>query len=255
MHILIAPNAFKNSLTAGDAAEAIKNNMGLAPATITDLSITGIAQEFATLSWTVPSDNDDIKPSLFQLYYSTQPITNSNLNSATKIIIKNEKAAGENYSYEANGLLGLTTYYFAITSTDRWGNAAILSNVVSDKTNAGPSIAVDDNSKTIDIEIDIANASAASHDITILNNAAGILRWNHFIRTTSASLSYDAASLHYPAAKKRSTGAGTSAGKSESLRTFQSCFFPRATTKSIACWASRSAVTITSPSPSARANS
>ena len=52
----------KLGIGAIDAALAIKNDQSLAPAAITDLTVTGIAQEFATLKWTVPSDADDVQP-------------------------------------------------------------------------------------------------------------------------------------------------------------------------------------------------
>jgi subtilisin family serine protease len=186
-----------------DASLAIANDQGVAPVTISNLAVTGIAQEFATLSWTVPSDIDDIKPTAFQLYYFTEPITASNLSLATKVVIKNEKDAGQSYSYEVNGLLGLTTYYFAITSTDRWGNISVLSNVVSETTNQGPSIAVDDNSQSINLEIDAVSTTSASHEITILNNAAGLLRWNHFMRHSNTSLAFNAIGLKYPKVRKQ----------------------------------------------------
>ncbi len=183
---------------AVDAALAIKNDQGISPTSIIDLNVTGIAQEFATLAWTVPSDNDDIKPNSFQLYFHTQPITPANLSSAAKVTIKNEKGAGEAYEYEVSGLLGLTTYYFAITSTDRWGNVSVLSNIVSEKTNQGPSIAVDENSQTISLEIDVTLSTSATHDITILNDSAGVLRWNHFMRHRNTTPSFNAAGINYP---------------------------------------------------------
>ncbi len=202
---------------AVDAALAIQNDLGFAPAAITTLAVTGIAQEFATLAWNVPDDNDDIKPVSFQLYFSTQPITSSNLNSATKITIKNEKSVGQAYEYEVTGLLGVTTYYFAITSTDRWGNVSVLSNVASETTNEGPSIAVDENSQSITFEIDAANTTTATHDITILNNAEGILRWNHFSRHSNASLSFNASGLNYPTVNLKKTSADLHIGRRNSV--------------------------------------
>lgn len=188
-----------------DAAMAIQNDLGLAPAAVTNLTVKGIAQEFATLSWSVPADNDDNKPASFQLYYATQPITASNLSSATKITIANKKAAGETAEYEVDGLLGLTTYYFALTSTDRWGNVSALSNIASETTNEGPAISVDQNSQSINLTIDVASSTTATHPITILNGATGILRWNHFLRHRSTEVSFDAANIHYPAAARKAT--------------------------------------------------
>jgi subtilisin family serine protease len=188
-----------------DASLAIQNDLGIAPLSIADVAVTGIAQEFATLTWTVPADTDDGQPVSFQLYHHNQPITSGNLASATKTTLKNALAAGEQFSYELDSLLGLTIYHFAVTSTDRWGNVSVLSNVVSETTNQGPSIAVDENSQTIALEIDAAVSTSATHDITILNEASGILRWNHFMRHSNTSLSFSAVGLNYPVATKKKT--------------------------------------------------
>ena len=181
-----------------DAALAIQNDLGIAPQPVTNLTVTGIAQEFATLTWNVPVDTDDGQPISFQLYHHTQPFTAGNLTAAAKTTLKNTLAAGAEFSYELDSLLGLTTYYFAVTSTDRWGHVSLLSNVVSEITNQGPSIAVDENSQSISLTIDASTSSVATHNITIRNEAAGILRWNHFMRHTNTSLSFNATSLRYP---------------------------------------------------------
>jgi len=208
-----------------DASLAIKNDLGIAPLAIADLSVTGIAQEFAILQWTVPSDEDDVRPTEFHLYYYTQPITSGNLGLATRTIIKNNKTTGSIFEYEIGGLLGLTPYYFAITSTDRWGNVSALSNVVTETTNEGPSIAVDENSQEVTIDIDAAVATSGTHDVTILNQAAGILRWNHFMRHKSTSLSYSAAGLKYPtvskttsSSSKRNVGMANAADRKSALK-------------------------------------
>lgn len=183
-----------------DANLAIRNDQALAPAAITNVSVTGLAQEFATLSWTVPADTDDDRPATFNLYYHTESITTSNLGAATKITLPNVKAAGSSISYEVTGLLGVTTYYFAITSTDRWGNTSNLSNIASGTTNEGPVLVLDANSQEINLAIDVTAGTTASHDITISNEAAGILRWSHVMRHRNTSLSYAVTSLHYPIA-------------------------------------------------------
>jgi subtilisin family serine protease len=186
-----------------DASLAIKANANTAPQKINDLQVDGISQEFATLSWSVPADNDDSQPSSFDLYYYTSSITSENLALATKVNIKNNLTAGSSFSYEVSGLLGLTTYYFAVTSTDRWGNVSVLSNVPSAATNAGPSIAVDPASLEFEIDASVSNTGSASFNI--MNNADGILRWKSFMRHRSASIAaFDVASIHYPVAPEKS---------------------------------------------------
>ena len=191
-----------------DAALAILNDQGLAPQGITTLDVTGIAQEFATLEWKVPSDQDDGRPLTFQLYYHTEPITAGNLAAATKIVIPNTQQPGETISYEVTGLLGVTTYHFTVTSTDRWGNVSVLSNIVTETTNEGPSVAVDENSQLIELAIDAAVSTTATHPITISNNASGILRWEHFMRHANTSLSFNASGIHYPSGNTKPASQG-----------------------------------------------
>jgi subtilisin family serine protease len=185
-----------------DASLAIQNDLGLAPAAVSTLAVTGIAQEFATLKWTVPTDADDVKPTSFNLYYHTEPITSGTLGAAGKVTINNTLAPGMQFSYELTNLLGVTTYHFAVTSTDRWGNISLISNIVSAKTNQGPSIAVDENSEEIELMIDATASKSATHDIIIRNDTSGILRWNHFMRHTNTSLAFNVAALSYPVVTK-----------------------------------------------------
>jgi subtilisin family serine protease len=185
-----------------DAALAIKSDEKIAPATVSDLIIDGIAQEFATLSWTVPADGDDERPVSFDVYYHTQPLTGNNLSSAEKATVRNLQDAGTKINYEVSGLLGVTTYYFGVTSTDRWGNVSLLSNTVSASTNEGPSISV--TPLLIDLEIDASQATSKSATLEIQNNAVGILRWNSFMRHRSNTAAFSTSGIHYP----RVTGAG-----------------------------------------------
>jgi subtilisin family serine protease len=191
---------FINKLGTGaiDAALAIKSDAKLAPETITDLVVDGVAQEFATLSWTVPADEDDRQPVNFSLYYQTSPITSQNLSSATKVVIKNSQDAGSKFSFEVSDILGLTTYYFAVTSSDRWGNTSLISNRTSASTNVGPSISVVPGS--IDIEINANESTSNTSAFDLINSADGILRWQSFMRHRSLTVASGFSQLQYPAA-------------------------------------------------------
>jgi subtilisin family serine protease len=185
-----------------DAFLAIQNDQGIAPATIADLTVTGVAQEFANLSWTIPSDVDDVQPTEFRVYYSTSPITKNNLSAAQYVTIKSSALAGTTMTYTVNGLLGLTPYYFAVISKDRWNNLSELSNVGQGTTNAGPKIDVDANSKDIVINVDASTSFKGTHDLTILNNAEGALRWEFSTRHKQTSISsFAAKQINYPVAK------------------------------------------------------
>ncbi|WP_066219178.1 S8 family serine peptidase [Formosa haliotis] len=191
-----------------DAFLSIQNDLKIAPETITDLTVDGVSQEFATLSWTVPNDQDDTKPLSFELYYSENEITNENLASATKLTIKNTSDQGEKITYTVEDLYGLTTYHFAVLALDRWGNKSTLSNPVSGTTNSGPQINVDENSKAITIDVDAAtNLLTGTHDINILNEAEGILKWEYEARHKTTSLSYNRTSAYQVKGKTKSATA------------------------------------------------
>ncbi|MFZ6009552.1 MAG: S8 family serine peptidase, partial [Bacteroidota bacterium] len=185
-----------------DAKFAIQHDQHKAPEVISDLQITAMTQEFATLRWTVPADEDDNKPVSFTLYYHTSPLTPENLIDAEKINLANKLTAGETANAEVNGLLGLTTYYFGVVSQDRWGNLSMLSNIAQGTTNEGPQIDVDEDSKSINLSIDASGATEAEHSITILNQAEGLLRWSSLTRNKDHELSWSSAGLQYPVLKK-----------------------------------------------------
>jgi subtilisin family serine protease len=180
-----------------DASLAIRNDMKISPDAIADLTVTGMAQEFATLSWTVPNDGDDDQPKSFKVYYSTQAISAANVNSASSFVLANTVESGATFTAEVSSLLGLTKYYFAVISKDRWGNASSLSNIPSGSTNAGPTITA--SPESIDIEVDATVSTTASHSLTISNGGSGILRWSSLIRHRSAELSSNATGIRYPA--------------------------------------------------------
>lgn len=184
-----------------DAFLAIQNNGKIAPNAIADLTVTGIAQEFANLLWTVPNDGDDSKPVDFRIYYSSSPITKNNLSAVAFDVIKSSALPGEKVTHSVEGLLGVTRYYFAVISGDRWANLSELSNIVEGTTNEGPKINVDDNSKDIIINVDGSTFFKGSHDIAIVNNGEGVLRWDFLARHKQTAISpFSTNKINYPSA-------------------------------------------------------
>ncbi len=182
-----------------DAFLAIQNDAGIAPNAIENLTVVGIAQEFATLSWSVPADEDDVRPVDFRILIHTDSITVGNMLDARQEIITNKSEVGTTINFSVEGLLGLTKYYFAVVSGDRWNNLSELSNVATGTTNEGPAIAVDEDSQEIILDIDVSASTMGSHDITILNNAEGLLRWEYFMRHKKTELSPSSfQGLRYP---------------------------------------------------------
>jgi subtilisin family serine protease len=190
---------YKGKLGSGhiDAFLAIQNNTYKAPDAISDFKLNGIAQEFANLSWTVPNDADDAQPVAFKIYYHTSPLNRSNLAAASSVLVKNSALKGETINYTLSNLLGLTNYYFAVVSIDRWDNLSEISNNVMGTTNQGPKIDVDN--KSITILANPNNSFKGSHDLSILNNAEGVLRWEFFARHKNTAISYNAFNnINYP---------------------------------------------------------
>jgi subtilisin family serine protease len=194
----INPN-YTGKLGAGlvDARLALNKNEGIAPAAISSLQVAGISQDFATLAWSVPADEDDGKPVAFQVLYAKEAITETNAGKAKMLVFESGKAVGEEVTFEVNGLEPLTMYYFAVRGVDRWGNTGALSNLALKQTNQGPSIAL--TPEALDVTINAATGKISSQTFGIQNNADGILRWDSLVRNKSHSLSYDNTKLNYPA--------------------------------------------------------
>ncbi|MBR8535617.1 S8 family serine peptidase [Carboxylicivirga sediminis] len=188
-----------------DAALALKNNTGDMPDAITDLSMSGLAQDFAVLEWSVPVDNDDTKPWEFEVLYSEEAITHSTLEFARSLQLRNENEPGEKVSIEVPGLEALTEYHFAVRSIDRWGNYSDFSNPLTATTNAGPDAQIDPTTKSLHFDVDASTSALASMNFNILNKGEGLLRWmteNHHVSSIDA-YSY-ANNLRYPNLKQLS---------------------------------------------------
>jgi subtilisin family serine protease len=198
---------FAGLLGAGltDAKLIVQNDAKIAPAAIADLKITSMAQESANLSWSVPADEDDGRPVSFAVYYQTTPFTGSNVSQAEKATVASKHAVGETVTLEITDLTGLTTYYFTVVAIDRWGNASAFSNIATNTTNDGPSIAVDDNSKAINLSIDISKGTTATHGLQVLNNGEGFLRWSGITRNKEHNTTFTATGLQYPVVSKVKT--------------------------------------------------
>lgn len=170
---------YEGKMGAGalDAWLALAGDNKIAPDKISNLTLEGIAQDFANLQWSVPSDNDDVKPVGFDIYYSTQEITPSNLQSAKLIKLNNRLEPGSSVSVEIPYLKPLTNYFFMVRSFDRWGNKSEFSNQVSGTTNAGPDAQIDPNMASLDFVIDVTQNPLQDISFNLLNNGEGYLKW------------------------------------------------------------------------------
>jgi hypothetical protein len=122
-------------------AQALQEDDGQPPEAITDLEVTGTTAAQANLQWTVP-DGD---PAVYDIRFSTDPIENdSDFENAQQVDDPpTPSAPGETDEATVTGLTPDTEYFFAIKSSDTFGNTSDLSNVPSATTENAPAIAVD----------------------------------------------------------------------------------------------------------------
>ena len=107
-----------------------------APAAVTDLAVTATTGTSMSVRWTAPGDDGTSgTAALYDIRYSTAPITSSNWGSATTVAGEPTPAvAGTQQTFTIVGLTPARLYYVAIRATDSSGNVGALSNVPSGTT-------------------------------------------------------------------------------------------------------------------------
>jgi subtilisin family serine protease len=161
-----------------DAVLALATDNKIAPNKITDLKLEGIAQDFASLSWSIPADNDDSKPLSFEVIYSTKEINQATMAYARIITIKNTGAVGTKIDFEVPYLQAVTKYYFSVRGIDRWGNTSDYSNAITATTNSGPTASFDPLKTALSININVTQNKVGSDSIRLRNSGEGILVWD-----------------------------------------------------------------------------
>jgi prepilin-type N-terminal cleavage/methylation domain-containing protein len=113
---------------------------GIAPDAISDLTTQNSTTNSIGLTWTSPGDdnNSGIATS-YDLRYSTSSINEGNWATATQVTGEPvPEVAGTVQSMTVSGLSDVTTYYFAIKTSDEIPNISGLSNVASASTSPLP---------------------------------------------------------------------------------------------------------------------
>ncbi|MEO7990302.1 MAG: S8 family serine peptidase [Chryseolinea sp.] len=155
-----------------NAFSALQENDGDAPDAINDLSASSVAITDITLTWTSPLDSGNGSASVYDIRYSTSPITEENFGDATSYLNPPiPKAAGETENLTISGLLPGTVYYFAIKSADFFGNFSSVSNILQQATNFAPVITLSATSLTQNLQ----TAGTGSQILTITNTGLGEL--------------------------------------------------------------------------------
>jgi subtilisin family serine protease len=125
-----------------NANAALQPADAIAPSRISDLSIQRRDYRSISLTWTAPGESgNEGRAAIYDIRYSTIPITNDNFASATGIA--SSPTPGDFGSVETLSVEHLrpgTTYYFAIQSYDLFGNQSEISNIVIGNTPEIPTI-------------------------------------------------------------------------------------------------------------------
>ncbi len=127
-----------------NAHHSLLTNDGRAPNAINDLRGISTNGQMATLLWTATGKTGDDSPvSVYDLRYSTTPITAANFSNAPRAMgMDRPRAPGMAERFDLRNLSFSTTYYFAIKASDFFGNTSGISNTFSLTTPAPPVIAV-----------------------------------------------------------------------------------------------------------------
>ncbi len=170
---------------------------GTAPDQITDLSVDDVVGNAVQLSFTVPEDSE--APAVedgvvlqrvtgLDLRYSTEPITEDNFGDAfvAQIELDGPLEAGQEIDVTIQNLSYNETYYFAVRSTDRFGNVSAISNVVSAVTGDAP-FSVEPTA----FDVTLASGEEESRDMTITNESARTVEFDiEIVGSASVELEY-----------------------------------------------------------------
>ena len=141
-------------------------------------TVTGtVKSNVVTLSWIIPGDPDDGKPSGFNVYYRKTPLTGINVKSPpSDVEVRSfpigHLTPGNRFEVQIDGLEFDTKYYFAVNAYDFSGNYSSLSTQISQTTlsNNPPVISV----------LDSTNVALRAYQSTVLR-FSGIDPDNHNI--------------------------------------------------------------------------
>jgi len=120
-------NVAKLGPVSNDAVEALPAD-SYPPSRITDLSVVEIGLRTVTLQWTAPgNDHGESRVPSYDLRYALGEITDANWERAVRLPSPKPQAPGEQETWEASGLPGHKTLWFAVSTTDEAGNQSDLS--------------------------------------------------------------------------------------------------------------------------------
>jgi hypothetical protein len=114
-------NGITSSTTGGGGGAGPIVTDNTAPAAITNLAVSGVTADSATLTWTAPGDDGDTgTATTYDIrYLKGTVITESNWASASKATgVPAPQAAGSSETFTVTGLDAETNYHFAVKTAD-----------------------------------------------------------------------------------------------------------------------------------------
>lgn len=157
-----------------NAFAALQSDDGEAPFPVTDLTALDVEITSVFLGWTAPLDSGSGSASTYDIRYATFPIDSGNFDSAIPISnLPVPSNAGALETLEVTGLNAGTLYYFALKSSDFFGNESGISNIVAQATNEAPDLSVSDAA----LVADLLTAETEIQTISVINNGAGPLEF------------------------------------------------------------------------------
>lgn len=132
------PTHASNATGTGDAVtdkvlfdpwKAVSDDIA-SPSSISDLRVSGVGASAVTLAWTAPGDDGTAGTATsYDVRYDSKPITSAGFATALSVSgAPTPQAAGSPETMTVTGLVGTTTWYFAVKATDDVGNKSALSN-------------------------------------------------------------------------------------------------------------------------------
>lgn len=143
---------YEGMLGAGliNAAGTLSDYDSEAPEEVNDLAAS-VAGNNITLTWTVTSDADDIKPTGYKIYYSSESftaddITDDDSSISTEVALVGLNNVGDEMELTMSNLNYSTTYYFKIVGYDVLGTYSDYSSTITALTesNSSPIITSDE---------------------------------------------------------------------------------------------------------------
>jgi hypothetical protein len=140
-----------NSSPMSNVVSATTLTDAVPPAAVSDLAKVLVTAGSVLLNWTAPGDNGTVgQAASYDLRYSTTTMNDLTFSSGTAVAgLPAPAPAGTKEQFLVSSLNPVTTYYFALKTSDLAGNKSAISNVVSATTLSGTTVVDDFNREAL----------------------------------------------------------------------------------------------------------